>query len=130
MDTSISRLAALPGLAAASSRGSAPAPAEAKTQSEPAPVRLVGSADSSGTGHDLQDLTKPSERAVALLNDFIKSQQQQLEFSMDKATNRIVLRVIDTSSGELIRQVPSEDWLHLAQSLANGRGGALLQDQA
>jgi len=87
--------------------------------------------DAATLARDLQLGVKPSERALAQLNDFLKSQQQQLEFSMDKATRRIVLRVIDTSSGQVIRQVPSEDWLHLAQTLASGgSGGALIQDQA
>jgi len=133
MDTRIS----LHGIAASSAvarPGDAVAAAPIAPATDAAGVAAAPAAaavDAATLARDLQLGVKPSERALAQLNDFLKSQQQQLEFSMDKATRRIVLRVIDTSSGQVIRQVPSEDWLHLAQTLASGgSGGALIQDQA
>lgn len=133
MDTSIS-LHAVPagsGSSVASRAGEPAGPAVAASISAPGVESPPMGVEAAALARDLQLGVKPSERALAQLNDFLKSQQQQLEFSMDKATRRIVLRVIDTSSGQVIRQVPSEDWLHLAQTLASGgSGGALIQDQA
>lgn len=135
MDTGISLHAAPGGASAALRTSEVVAPAGAVPASgvvaAPHAAATGDAVDAAALARDLQLGVKPSERALAQLNDFLKSQQQQLEFSMDKATRRIVLRVIDTSSGQVIRQVPSEDWLHLAQTLASGgSGGALIQDQA
>jgi flagellar protein FlaG len=41
----------------------------------------------------------------------------ELTFAIDRATKRVVVRLIDKETGEVIRQVPSETILHLAEAL-------------
>lgn len=51
------------------------------------------------------------------LNDAIPLEARQLEFTVDEAANRTVVSVIDKESGEVIRQLPSEEALELAKRL-------------
>ena len=55
----------------------------------------------------------------------VNTSQRNLEFSIDDSTHHVVVKVIATDSGEIIRQLPTEAALKLAQSLADGRSGLL-----
>lgn len=57
------------------------------------------------------------EKAVNDINEFIQAAQRKLDFSIDDSTHQVVVKVIATESGEVIRQIPSELALKLAQSL-------------
>ena len=59
------------------------------------------------------------EKAVNDLREFAQSTQRQLDFSIDDTTGIMVVKVIATHSGEVIRQLPSEVALKLAQNLAD-----------
>ena len=59
------------------------------------------------------------ENAVKNIQDFVQSTRRQLNFSIDDSTGLVVVKVIATDSGELIRQLPSEAALKLAQSLSD-----------
>lgn len=64
------------------------------------------------------ELQRPElENAVKNIQDFVQSTRRQLNFSIDDSTGLVVVKVIATDSGELIRQLPSEAALKLAQSL-------------
>lgn len=54
-------------------------------------------------------------QAVAQMNEFVQKEQRNLQFSIDDATGSTVVRVTDRTSGELIRQIPNEIFLDLAQ---------------
>lgn len=60
---------------------------------------------------------QPVEEAVSSIKAFAQSVQRNLNFSLDDSTGRVVVKVTDGDSGELIRQIPSEDALRLAESL-------------
>lgn len=73
---------------------------------------------------------KKLEEAIRSMDAQINvTQPPQLAFSIDDKTEQIVVRVTDASTGELIRQLPSEDALKIAQSLDQMRG-LLLKQQA
>ena len=55
------------------------------------------------------------QQAVAKMNDFVQSERRDLSFSIDEATGSTVVQVTDGNSGELIRQIPNELFLRLAQ---------------
>ncbi|AGE26697.1 MULTISPECIES: flagellar protein FlaG [Pseudomonas] len=59
------------------------------------------------------------EQAVTDIREFVQAAQRKLDFSIDDSTHRVVVKVIATDSGEVIRQIPSETALKLAQNLAN-----------
>jgi flagellar protein FlaG len=58
------------------------------------------------------------QQAVTQLNDFAQSIQRNLHFSVDKESGILVTKVIDSKSNEVIRQIPNEETVALAQSLA------------
>ncbi|WP_416305818.1 flagellar protein FlaG [Neptunicella sp. SCSIO 80796] len=68
------------------------------------------------------------ETAVAEVNDFVQSQSRQLNFSVDENSNRSVVKVTDSDTGEVIRQLPSDEVLKLAariQDLQSDIGAAV-----
>jgi flagellar protein FlaG len=58
------------------------------------------------------------EKAVSDIREFVQASQRKLDFSIDDSTGRVVVKVIATESGDVIRQLPSETALKLAQSLS------------
>lgn len=59
------------------------------------------------------------EKAVTDIRDFVQAAQRKLDFSIDDSTGRVVVKVIATESGDVIRQIPSEAALKLAQNLSS-----------
>ena len=57
------------------------------------------------------------ERAVAKLNDYVQSIQRDLKFSVDQELGRPIVRVIDRSTQEVIRQIPNDVTIRLARNL-------------
>ncbi|MBM3348837.1 MAG: flagellar protein FlaG [Betaproteobacteria bacterium] len=55
------------------------------------------------------------EKIAADLQKFVQSMGRDLNFSVDETTGYHVVRVVDQSSGELIRQLPSDELLKLAR---------------
>lgn len=55
--------------------------------------------------------------AVDRLREHAQSVQRNLEFSVDEASGETVVKVVSADTGELIRQIPSEVALKLAESL-------------
>lgn len=60
-------------------------------------------------------------RAVSTLEAFTQSISRNLSFKLDDSTGRVVVKVTDAVSGEVIRQIPSEEALRLAESLEDAR---------
>lgn len=65
--------------------------------------------------------TADISETVSEINSLIRSVQRDLAFNVDQDSGRTVIRVIDSESGELIRQIPSEDLLAIATHLRDFR---------
>jgi flagellar protein FlaG len=61
------------------------------------------------------------EEAISSIKDFVQSINRDLDFTMDDSTGQVVVKVTDGTSGEVIRQIPSEETLRLAKSLSEVR---------
>ena len=57
------------------------------------------------------------ETVVSKLSDFVQSVQRDLLFTVDDNTGDTVIIVKDSRTDEVVRQIPSEDLLQLAQNL-------------
>ena len=57
------------------------------------------------------------EQNVEVVSEFVQNIQRDLEFSVDRDLDRTVVRVVDSDSGELIRQIPEDIFLELARKL-------------
>jgi len=62
------------------------------------------------------------QSAVKAANDFIKPINNALEFSLDKDSERVVVKVMDSATKEVIRQIPSVEMLAIAQALDKIQG--------
>ncbi|MFT5923061.1 MAG: flagellar protein FlaG [Paraglaciecola sp.] len=57
------------------------------------------------------------ETVVSQLSKFVQTNSRQLSFSVDEGSNKQVVRVTDAESGQIIRQIPSEEVLKLSERL-------------
>lgn len=55
--------------------------------------------------------------AVERIRTQVQSLQRNLDFSVDDSTGQVVVQVLDGDSGKVVRQIPSEDILRLAERL-------------
>lgn len=73
--------------------------------------------DSSRTNVPQQLSSENLKSAVDSVNQVLRQSGQSLEISIDSATKRQIIRLMDTQTGELIRQIPSKEMLAIAQSI-------------
>lgn len=64
---------------------------------------------------------QPLEQAVANIEGFVQKITRDLNFSLDDSTGRMVIKVTDRASGDVVRQIPSEEALRLAENLEQVR---------
>lgn len=69
------------------------------------------------------------QRAVDAMNEFVRSLNSALEFSIDEETGKTVVKVVDMATEQVIRQIPSEETLAIAKALDKLKG-LLIQQQA
>ncbi len=67
------------------------------------------------------------ENAVSRINGYVQQVQRDLQFSVDDDSGRTVIKVIDSESKEIIRQIPEEVFLQVAQSIEESFEGTLLE---
>lgn len=70
------------------------------------------------------------DNAVAVINQAMQDSNQALRFSVDTDTQRTVVKMVDTSTGELIRQFPSDATLAISRGIAEFQQGLLLKQKA
>jgi flagellar protein FlaG len=57
------------------------------------------------------------DAAASAFHDFFKETSANLVFQVDKSTGQFVFKVVDATTQEVIRQVPSEEVLAMARKL-------------
>lgn len=62
------------------------------------------------------------EQALSSINDVLKDRAPGLEFSFDKDDARLVVKVVDKETNEVIRQMPSREALEIAKALDKLQG--------
>ncbi len=58
-----------------------------------------------------------AKQAAARINEFLKSSAANVEFSVDAASGKVIVRVIDSETHQLIRQMPTEETLAISRAL-------------
>ena len=61
------------------------------------------------------------ETAVSDIQDFVQTVRRDINFALDDDSGRMVINVTEASSGDVIRQIPSEEALRLAENLTEIR---------
>ena len=64
----------------------------------------------------------PQARSVTQLQDRVQNVQRELRFRVDETTGLTVVRVVDSQTGDLIRQIPSRNVLALHATLESANG--------
>lgn len=67
------------------------------------------------------------KQAVQDANQAMQNLASDLEFSIDEDSERTVVKVVDRATGEVIRQIPSEEMLEIAKALDQAQGLLLSQ---
>lgn len=107
--------------------------ASAAAESPPPSVKTIA------TPVEIADPVKPSAQvpnmeqlaqAVKSLNKAMETRSQGLEFSIDSDSHRTVVKVVDQKTKDVIRQIPSEEALQIAQALEQAQGGLLISQKA
>ncbi len=70
------------------------------------------------------------QAAVAQMNEYIQSTQRDLSFTYDPNSGETVVKVLDRATKEVIRQIPDQIFLKLAQSLDRNEPIQLFSAQA
>jgi uncharacterized FlaG/YvyC family protein len=63
-----------------------------------------------------------ASQAVVDLNDYVQRVGRDLHFSVDKESGKIIIKVLNSETKELIRQIPPAEALALAEILAQTNG--------
>ena len=73
-----------------------------------------------------QEKSEKEQKASAFPTDKeIEMGDTKVTFSTDKQTGTVLVKVIDNATGEVVRQIPSEEVVKFAQSLEKTKGNIL-----
>ena len=107
----------------------APAPRAAPDPAR-APGAAVDTAAAARAAAAAPSLAQVNE-AVSRLNQSPQAKSQGLEFSVDSDSRRTVVKVVDQSTREVLRQIPTPEALDIANALAaQAHTGLLLRQTA
>ena len=71
---------------------------------------------------NINEVTQPTRDVVAKaakeIQSFVQSMGRNLNFSIDQTTGYHVVRVMNPETNEVVRQLPSEELLRIAQNMA------------
>ncbi len=97
-------------------------------------VRASGAAPAKAVSNTPARPQQPSvdelKTAVASINQAMQQSNRNLEFSVDTDSKRTVVKMVDTTTGELIRQFPSETTLAISRGIEEFQQGLLLTQKA
>eukprot|EP00906_Rhabdomonas_costata_P014533 RCo020888 len=96
----------------------------------------------SGQGQEVKDTSHPAQgqgnaqpsredvaKAASQVSKFVSPVNTDIQFSIDNDTDMTVVKVIDKSTKEVIRQIPGEEILQIAKALDRLQG-LLVKQQA
>ena len=63
-----------------------------------------------------QDVKQAAEKAMQDIKHFISSNQRSVHISKDPTSGHMIVQLVDPSSGEVIRTLPSEELLRLSRT--------------
>lgn len=75
--------------------------------------------------YDQEDL----HRALDKINEKVQQVMREIKFSIDEKSDRVVIKVIDQSTKEIIREIPPEAVIDMAEQLDRAQG-VLIKEKA
>lgn len=86
------------------------------------------SADDPGADAPNQAGSEQVQTALEEVREALAPVARNLQFSLDEDTGRTVIKIIDSSTDEVIRQIPSEEIIAIAKALDKLQGLLLRQE--
>jgi len=78
---------------------------------------------------DKQPRPEELQSALQKISEFVSSTASEISFSVDNESGRTVVKVTDRSTKEVIRQIPSQEFLEMSKALDHLQG-LLLKNKA
>jgi len=103
--------------------------AAANTQAQPA-VAVVLPQTAVSPVAELSPSAAQLRSAVDSINQALKQSNKNLEFTVDAETKDPVVKLVDSETGDVIRQYPSEEALSIARSIDDFQQGMLIKQEA
>ncbi len=97
-------------------------PPAGATRAPAVPVETANPVAAKGAAPTMDEL----QDAVGKLNASVQASSQSLQFSIDEDSKRTVVKLIDLTTKEVVRQYPTEEALRISKSLDNFKGGLLI----
>jgi len=110
--------AALDAAATSSQRAASGSARTARAEGNPQPPKADAAEKAKAA-----DKTKPADKpedvkaAVEKLNQSLEDDNRQVRFEIDPSSSRVITKVVDASTKEVLRQIPSEEVLRMAEAL-------------
>ena len=111
--------------------GALPGRRSAPVQRLPVETAATASRESGRAAQQTHAAVAAAELARAAANRALAQKGSELAFEFDDELGRVIAKLIDTQTREVIRQVPSAELLAIARALAEGsRRGSLVSGDA
>ncbi len=62
------------------------------------------------------------EQAVGKVREILQQSESHLQIEVDPDLQRVVVKILNAESGEVIRQIPPQEVIELAKNLSNHKG--------
>ena len=107
-------------------RGSAPAagapqggtaPIEQRNSAAPQAVSQSQNVQKNVNATQGQNELQQLQDAAQKISTHLNLKNSALEFSVDQASGRNVVKIVDKTTKEVVRQIPSEEAIHIAEAL-------------
>jgi flagellar protein FlaG len=99
-------------------------PTSLRTQSQ-AQDELVRQA----TQKQSEESAEKLQKALSDLTNTGAASNTGLRFRVEQKSGRVVVEIVDSKTGDLLKQIPSEEALRIAQQLADGGSSGLVDDR-
>lgn len=95
------------------------------------PANMIGVNKTGDTANAVTQPAKPEQvqEAIDQIQKFTQTLAQNLNFSIDEETGKTVVKVMDTQTNEVIRQIPSAEAIDIARTIGKIQG-TLFNDKA
>ena len=70
------------------------------------------------------DSSEKVSESVHEINNYVQAIQRNLQFSVDEDSGKTIVKVFDSQTDELVRQIPSEEVLAIAEYIKESGGDA------
>jgi len=100
-----------------------PVAPEAAAKPEPTVAKVkLQAPEKADLGFSAEEMRKNIQEAIDRLNQQLKDNGRDLSFQMDEDINRPIITVRNIETGEVVRQIPSEEIIRMAHSIEEGKG--------